>query len=107
MLENYFLRISKFFENSLSAERRHRDLVEKIRLDIPGVRPPLFTEERDHQDAVELMRFRHRFRNLYGEDLDPEKTAEVQKRARSLIEKFPAIHERFRKKVSAIAEALP
>ena len=105
VLENYFLRISKSFENSLTGERWHRDLVEKMQLDIPGVRPPLFTEERDHKNAVELMRFR--FRDLHGEDLDPEKTAVVQKRARSLIAEFPGIHERFRKKVDAIAQGLP
>lgn len=106
VLENYFLRISKFFENSLASDRWHKDLVEKMRLEIPTVRPPLFTEEGDYRNAIELMRFRHRFRNLYGEDLDPEKTASVQRRARSLIDAFPAIHEEFRRKVAEIAEGL-
>ena len=107
ILENYFLRISKFFENNLTSDRWHRDLLEKMRLDLPGVRPPLFTEESDYRSTVELMRFRHRFRNLYGEDLDPERTSEVQKRTLTLIAAFPKIHRRFRDKLSAIAEGLP
>lgn len=106
VLDNYFLRVSKFFENNFAADRWHKDLVEKMRLDIPGVRPPLFTEDRDHRNAVELMRFRHRFRNLYGEDLDPEKTSAVQKRAHALLDAFPTIHEGFRAKVSAISAGL-
>ena len=107
ILENYFLRISKFFENNLTSDRWRRDLLEKMQLDLPGIRPPLFTEERDYRNAVELMRFRHRFRNLYGEDLDPVKTSEVQKRTLTLIATFPNIHRSFRDKLSAIAEGLP
>jgi len=43
-LENYFLRVSKFFENNLDAERRHKSLVGKMALEIPGVRPALLAD---------------------------------------------------------------
>lgn len=107
VLENYFRRVSRFFENSLASDRWHRDLIEKMRLDIPAVRPALFCEEDDYRNAVELMRFRHRFRNLYGEDLDPAKTREIQKNAIALVRSFPAVHEAFVRKLEAISEELP
>ncbi len=44
VLENYFLRVSKYFENDLPSERWHAALAEKMRLDIPGVRPPVLTD---------------------------------------------------------------
>jgi hypothetical protein len=38
-LETIFLRVSQHFENNLAAERRHQDLLEKMTIDIDGVRP--------------------------------------------------------------------
>jgi hypothetical protein len=81
ILKNYFLRVSKFFENDLPPDRWHKSLVEKMALEIADVRPALLVDETSKHRAVEMLRFRHRFRNLYGEDLDPKKTAEVQKTA--------------------------
>lgn len=103
--ENYFLRVSKYFENGLPPERWHRALVEKMALDIPGLRPALLEDEGDLRDAMELMKFRHRFRNLYGEDLDPDKTAAVQERAERFFGRFQTIHGSFKARLLAIAEA--
>ncbi len=102
--ENYFLRISKFFENNLPQDRWHKALVEKMALDIPGIRPPLFCTSQNTRDALELLKFRHRIRNLYGEDLDPGKTAEIQTIADRFYSSFPAIHSNFREKIIAIAK---
>ena len=55
---------------------------------------------------VELLKFRHRFRNLYGEDLDPEKTAEVHRIANSFADSFSDSHASFIAKLRAIAEEL-
>lgn len=104
--ENYFLRISKFFENGLPADRWHRALVEKMALDIPGVRPPLFTTAAQLHDAAELLKFRHRMRNLYGEDLDPEKTHAMQLIAMRFFGGFLEMHRSFRGRLLAIAEAM-
>jgi hypothetical protein len=41
LLENYFLRISKFFENALDPTTWHKDLIERMTLSIEGVRPAL------------------------------------------------------------------
>ncbi len=106
ILENYFLRISKFFENNLPADRRHKGLVDSMRLEIAGVRPSLFPDDAGYRQALTLMRFRHRFRNLYGEDLDPEKTSEVQATAASFMQSFPAMHRLFIDKIRAISGGL-
>ncbi|TVR55285.1 MAG: hypothetical protein EA426_15520 [Spirochaetaceae bacterium] len=106
VLENYFLRISKFFENSLPSESWHRTLVERMSLDIPGLRPALILSSDTQSRVLEVMRFRHRFRNLYGEELDPDKTLAVERRLRELVEEVPEIHAEFRRKLAAIAEAL-
>ena len=44
-LKSSFLRISKFFENSLDPLSWNRDVIEHMRLDIDGVRPALLDRE--------------------------------------------------------------
>jgi hypothetical protein len=104
--ENYFLRVSKYFENGLPPERWHRVLLEKMALDIPGLRPALFTKADQLCDAIEVMKFRHRMRNLYGEDLDPGKTGGIQIVAARFFDVFPEMHHDFRERLLAVAEAL-
>jgi hypothetical protein len=106
ILENYFLRVSKFFENSLAPQVWHKELVEKMALEIPGVRPALLTEKSTERRALELLKFRHRFRNLYGEDLDPQKTTEVHRTANELVDSFAMSHKDFVAKLRAIAKEL-
>jgi len=104
--ENYFLRVSKFFENNLPHDSWHKALVDKMGLDIPGLRPALITDPQDKAAVLELLKFRHRFRNLYGEDLDPVKTEAVQRIASPLFARFRNLHGEFVQKLSAIAEGL-
>jgi hypothetical protein len=80
--------------------------VEKMALDIPPLRPPFFTAKAQLKDAIELLKFRHRFRNLYGEDLDPLKTEAIQAIASRFFSTFPEMHRSFRDKLTAIAGAL-
>ena len=40
-LETLFLRVSQFFENRLASDRWHSDLLEKMTLEVPGIRQPL------------------------------------------------------------------
>jgi len=64
-LETLFLRISQFFENNLSDNRWHSDLLEKMTLNIPGIREQVISDE-TYSILVELMKFRH-FRRYYFE----------------------------------------
>ena len=106
VLESHFLRISKYFENNLPADRWHATLVERMWLEIPGVRPA-FLQTREHKiHVMEIMRFRHRLRHLYGEDLDPRKTANIQQTVDVFFAKFPDLHASFVAKLRSIADGL-
>ena len=102
LLENYFLRISKFFENSLEPLSWHRDLIEHMRLDIDGVRPALLN--RDLAARIdELRSFRHVFRNIYQSELDPKRVELVQQQLNPTLASFENVHKEFLKKLKAIA----
>ncbi|MGA2480299.1 MAG: antitoxin [Spirochaetia bacterium] len=106
VLENYFLRVSKFFENSLEPQEWHKALVEKMVLEIPGVRPAVLPDETVKEMAIDLLKFRHRFRNMYGSKLDPEKTAHANQNANLLVAAFSRCHAAFVAKLAAIAKGL-
>jgi hypothetical protein len=44
-IETVFLRISRFFENSLPAHRWHRELIEKMSVSVDGIRPRVIADE--------------------------------------------------------------
>lgn len=64
-LETIFLRISQYFENNLSPDQWHRDLLEKMTIDIEGIRITAVSEE-SYPRLLELLKFRH-FRRYYFE----------------------------------------
>jgi hypothetical protein len=104
VIENYFLRISKFFENSLPPDSWHKTLVERMALNIPGVRPAFIHDKDALKRMMDLLRFRHKFRNLYGEDLDPERTKDVQRNLEEVLSVFPGLHREYCHKLKQIAE---
>ena len=103
--ESYFLRVSKFFENDLSAATWHRDLVDRMSLEIEGVRPRLLDRSLA-RDIHELRAFRHVFRNIYGNRLDPERTRIVQARVPESVEAFRAAHAEFTRAMRDLADLL-
>lgn len=107
VMESYFLRISKYFENNLPPDRWHKALVDKMALEIPGLRPALIETESMKAQIGALLKFRHRIRNLYGEDIDPEKTKTIQETAMELFPSFVHAHASFIAKLESIAGALP
>ena len=93
-MENYFLRICKAFENNLPAESWHRELLQRMALEIPGLRPALL--DRGTARALDQLRaFRHVFRNLYDDRLDPERLTILQRRAAPVRIAFQAAHARY------------
>lgn len=64
-LETIFFRISQYFENNLAPQQWHRDLLDKMTLDIEGVRIAAVSEE-NYPKLLELLKFRH-FRRYYFE----------------------------------------
>lgn len=68
-LETIFFRIAQFFENSLPTERWHAELLDKMRLQIAGVRESVISAE-SYMLLDELRRFRHFKRYYFSMDYD-------------------------------------
>ncbi len=94
LIENYASRIAKVFENEIEPSSWHRELIERMQLSISGVRPALWN--RDLAGNIdELRRFRHVFRNMYANDLDPRRVDAVQEGVPTTITMFREAHRRF------------
>lgn len=87
IMENSCFRIAKFFENNLDDASWHRELLDRMRLDIPGVRPA-FLNEQAYYLLDELRAFRHVFRNLYARPVEGEKIQAVQQKVPEALNQF-------------------
>lgn len=105
VMESYFLRVSKFFENDLPSAAWHRELIDRMTLEIAGVRPRLLDRPLA-QDFHELRAFRHVFRNMYSARLDPDRVRRVQSLVPSAVAAFRAAHDRFSTELRIIAAEL-
>jgi hypothetical protein len=104
-LENYytcaetiFLRISQFFENSLSPEKWHADLLSKMTLTIKGVREKVIGEE-TYGLLFELLKFRHFKRYYFQMNWDWDKIEFLQK-------KLQQVHPALKKELDTFIEFL-
>lgn len=104
-VENYFLRIAKFFENRLDSSSWHRELAERMIIPIEGLRPALLPREM-LPDIHELRSFRHVFRNIYAVQLDPERVQRVNERVRRVVDGFEQAHGQFIAKLREIRDGL-
>jgi len=77
--ETIFLRISQHFENSLTSENWHKDLLRKMTLTIPDIRPQV-VDEHTFTDLEELLRFRHFHRYYLEFNYDWERLRAVESR---------------------------
>lgn len=92
--ENIFSNIAKAFENQVSKESWHREVLQRMRLDLTPLRPAVIDAEA-YEKLDELRRFRHVFRTSYGMDLDPLRLRVVLQRALELKPLYSAQIERF------------
>lgn len=93
--ENIFRNVAQTFENQLHDQTGwHRELLDRMRLDLTPVRPALI-DDVCYRNLEELLRFRHLFRSAYGITLDPARFAMVQQKALELRRPFRANVERF------------
>lgn len=105
LFENYFLRIAKFFENGLGSASWHAELVDRMCVEVAGVRPRLF----DVAFAARvdtLRRFRHAFRNMYQSELDPRCVRILVDDIPGIVQDFDRWHRQFLAALSAIAEGV-
>ncbi|MFP4180208.1 MAG: hypothetical protein ACLFSA_09165, partial [Spirochaetaceae bacterium] len=90
LMENYytcsetiFVRISQFFENNLSPDKLHQDLLERMTLEVENTRPQVLSDN-VYRDLLEIMRFRHFKRYYFGTAYDWERLEELLKRIERL-----------------------
>lgn len=72
----------------------HRDLLQSMTLDLPGIRPGLLSAHTAH-DLEEFLRFRHLFRNLYGFELEWSRLLPLLKRLSGVWQALHSDLERF------------
>ena len=73
---NMFQLIARFFENDLGPKDWHKDLLKRMKLEIPGYRPRVIDEEL-YKRLDDFRSFRHKFRHSYSFELDWEKERAV------------------------------
>ena len=97
-LETIFLRVSRYFENSLPSSRWHQALLEKMTLEIEGVRIRVICDE-VKAGLLELMKFRHFARYYFELDYDWDKLF-------YLLKKFHDIRKPVKKDLKQFCEYL-
>jgi hypothetical protein len=105
LVENACLRIAKFFENGLSPDAWHKELLNRMLLDIPRIRPAFFTRG-EFLVMDELRGFRHVFRNLYGRPLDKARLELLQEKIPSAIEMFKKSAARYSEFLERMGESI-
>jgi hypothetical protein len=78
-LETIFLRISQFFENQLNSEKWHKHLLEKMRIQINGVREQAISDD-TYYLLLELLKFRHFKRYYFEFNYDIDKIIFLEKK---------------------------
>ncbi|MGB9857741.1 MAG: hypothetical protein ACPLKX_06350 [Dictyoglomaceae bacterium] len=75
--EDLFSEISKSFENKIEdASFFHKELLRRMTLEIPGIRPKVLSKE-SFIILNELRGFRHIFRHAYTYEIIPEKVKRI------------------------------
>ena len=92
--ENIFRNIAAAFENHLEQTGWHRQLLERMRLDLTPLRPAVIGADA-YDKLDEMLRFRHVFRTLYGLALDPLRLQVVLRKALELKPLYAGQIERF------------
>lgn len=103
LIENYFLRISKTFENNLDPAAWHRHLLQRMYLEIEGLRPAFMTEQ-DYILFNELRAFRHIFRHIYQQELDIAKLLQLDSSIPATIERFEELHRGYLEKLDVLIQ---
>lgn len=83
-METLFFRISQTFENHLSKERWHSDLLHKMSLDVPSVRRPVLSDE-TVTILEEFLRFRHFKRYYFQSEYDWDRLDYLEKKYQTSI----------------------
>lgn len=79
-LEDLFQEVAKTFENHIEDPSKfHRELLRRMALEIPGIRPRLLSDK-SQMILDELRAFRHIFRHAYDYELSADRIRDLRKR---------------------------
>lgn len=92
--ENVFRNIAVAFENHLDQPTWHRQLLQRMQLDLTPLRPAVIDAEAGEK-LDEMLGFRHVFRAAYGVKLDPVRLQVVLRKALELKSLYREQIERF------------
>lgn len=81
--EDLFKIVANYFENHFTEIAWHKELLDRMTLEIKGIRPS-FVSEYAYALLDELRRFRHVFRHAYGFELEADKIKLVLKKTLAL-----------------------
>ncbi len=94
-LERIFSQIAVTVDKSTPAGADwHRELLNQMCIDVPGVRPPVFSQQ-SCAALQDFMRFRHVVRNVYAFNLDGERVAQLTANGRALMKQITVEMESF------------
>jgi hypothetical protein len=88
-LETAFVRISKFFENNLDQERWHKNLLEKMTMEVPGIRNAVIRNQ-TYLLLSEILRFRHFKRYYFDFSYDRDRMNYLEKK---FLDSLPLVRE--------------
>lgn len=98
--EDLFKLVSGFWENNITGNGGyHINLLKRMRVEIPGVRPALLTET-SQKSLDELRGFRHVFRHAYNFGLDDERVIFLLNRVLKTREQVLADLHKFRENLA-------
>ncbi len=99
--ETIFRTVARFFENDLSANSWHADLLKRMRLEVNGYRPAVIDNEL-YTLLNDFRGFRHVFRHSYTFELDWERERLVASRLTRTAALLEAQVEAFLTKLDAL-----
>jgi hypothetical protein len=101
VIEMLSQRVARAFENHIdNPSGWHAELIARLSLEIPGVRPALYPPEL-RQELKGMRSFRHVFSHAYDLQLDRDALTLVLKGSRKVAEALPLLVDVFAAKVAA------
>ncbi len=105
VLEKAFERLCETFENNFDKSGSyHGRLIERMELEIRGIRPAFLAGEAG-RSVRELKGFRHLCRHAYDLELEPERLKEIARNARYCVARFRLWCIKFLERVRTMEEA--
>lgn len=101
--ENIFRTIAAFFENDIQTGAWHRDLLRRMKLEIPEYRPRLISDNL-YSILDDFRAFRHRFRHSYSFELDWEREKVVARRLEPALQMLQEEISAFLARLESLSE---